>query len=132
MYLTRFERATFPFGGERSNPTELQVLNFVTLKLMSYFQILIIVYISFLIINTLLKIKTYPNAGRAILFSVIFLILGYVWDAYCVSHGDWTFSNSHILGIWIGGLPLEEYLFFVIVPYGCISVYKIVNEKFIK
>ena len=25
VHLVRFERTTFPFGGERSNPTELQV-----------------------------------------------------------------------------------------------------------
>ena len=95
---------------------------------MSYFQILVIVYFTFLIANMLCKIKVYPKIGRVVIYSVIFLIFGYIWDKYCVSHGHWVFNSNHILGIWIGGLPLEEYLFFVIVPYGSISVYEIVNK----
>jgi lycopene cyclase domain-containing protein len=40
-----------------------------------------------------------------------------VWDAYAISQGHWFFSRELTTGI-IGplGVPLEEYLFFIVVP----------------
>lgn len=39
------------------------------------------------------------------------------WDAYAIKRGHWFFDREQILGIY-GPLhiPLEEYLFFIVVP----------------
>lgn len=63
-------------------------------------------------------LKRYKRAIKAILpVSLIFI----AWDAYAIQAGHWSFDNKQILGI-IGpfGIPLEEYLFFTVVPLAAI------------
>jgi lycopene cyclase domain-containing protein len=39
------------------------------------------------------------------------------WDVAAVAAGHWTFDPAQILGVRLpGGLPLEEVLFFLVVP----------------
>ncbi len=41
----------------------------------------------------------------------------YVWDAYAISQGHWTFDPQQVTGIALpGGVPLEELVFFLVVP----------------
>ena len=68
-----------------------------------------------------LKVKVlrrYKQAIKAILpISLIFI----VWDAYAIASGHWWFDNEQILGIFGPfGIPLEEYLFFTVVPLAAI------------
>lgn len=39
------------------------------------------------------------------------------WDAAAIAAGDWTYDPSQLVGVRLpGGVPLEELLFFVVVP----------------
>jgi lycopene cyclase domain-containing protein len=39
------------------------------------------------------------------------------WDLGAVSARQWTFDPAQVIGVWLpGGLPLEEALFFLVVP----------------
>jgi lycopene cyclase domain-containing protein len=60
------------------------------------------------------------------LFPAIFVVgLGYIiWDAIVTARGDWWFNYQYLSGITIIGLPLEEILFFIVVPYSCIFIYE--------
>lgn len=42
---------------------------------------------------------------------IITLVIGIPWDYFGIKQGVWFFPG--IIGIWIFGIPLEEYLFFV-------------------
>lgn len=42
---------------------------------------------------------------------IITLAIGIPWDYFGIKEGVWFFPG--IMGIWIFGIPLEEYLFFV-------------------
>jgi lycopene cyclase domain-containing protein len=48
------------------------------------------------------------------------------WDILVTFRGDWWFNHEYLvdLGFTIGGIPLEEALFFVVVPYSCIFIYE--------
>jgi lycopene cyclase domain-containing protein len=63
-------------------------------------------------------LKRYKRAFKAILpISLIFI----AWDAYAIHAGHWSFDNKQILGIFGPfGIPLEEYLFFTVVPLAAI------------
>ena len=63
-------------------------------------------------------LKRYKRAIKAILpVSLIFI----AWDAYAIHQGHWSFDNNQILGIFGPfGIPLEEYLFFTVVPLAAI------------
>ena len=44
-----------------------------------------------------------------------------IWDAYAIAQGHWFFDRSQILGIYGPfSIPLEEYLFFIVVPLAAI------------
>ncbi len=52
------------------------------------------------------------------------------WDVYFTSMGVWRFNESYITGIKIFNLPLEEVLFFFVVPYCCIFIYACIRSYF--
>lgn len=49
---------------------------------------------------------------------------GWAWDALAVQLGAWYYQESNIIGIWIGGLPLEEWLWIagVTLLFGAVTV----------
>ncbi len=59
-------------------------------------------------------LRRWKRAFSSILpVSALFII----WDAYAISQGHWFFDRDQILGIFGPfGIPLEEYLFFIVVP----------------
>jgi lycopene cyclase domain-containing protein len=50
------------------------------------------------------------------------------WDVLFTIHGVWSFNNKYIIGIKFYGLPLEEILFFLTVPFACIFIYACLNH----
>jgi lycopene cyclase domain-containing protein len=63
------------------------------------------------------------------------LITGFlfiVWDHWFTIIGVWEFNPRYILGIYFFDLPLEEWLFFLTVPFACIFIYEVLNYFFPK
>ena len=50
--------------------------------------------------------------------STIFII----WDGVFADRGVWDFADDYTLGIYLWRLPIEEWLFFLVVPYACAFV----------
>ncbi|GGI27951.1 lycopene cyclase domain-containing protein [Pedobacter mendelii] len=63
-----------------------------------------------------------------LLTGVVFLI----WDLLFVKLNVWSFNPDYIVGIQFFGLPLEEILFFLTVPYACVFIYECLNAYFPK
>jgi lycopene cyclase domain-containing protein len=67
----------------------------------------------------------------AVLVSIIFVGIPFIlWDAVFTSMGVWAFSQEHLLGAKLLGLPIEEILFFVTVPYSCLFVFEAIQYFF--
>src|SRR5690349_12042868 len=45
------------------------------------------------------------------------------WDIYFTSTKVWGFNPEYILGCYIGSIPVEEWLFFICIPYACLFTY---------
>lgn len=61
---------------------------------------------------------------KTIFPSMLVVALFYiVADIYLTREAVWGFNPSYHLGITSFGLPLEEWLFFVIIPYACLFVH---------
>lgn len=50
-----------------------------------------------------------------------------IWDELFTTWGVWGFNPDYLLGIYLGHLPLEEVLFFVIVPFASVFIYECVR-----
>lgn len=59
---------------------------------------------------------------------IIPALLYIVWDIYFTSKGVWSFNEAYITGIKLYNLPLEEVLFFFIVPYCCVFIYACIRS----
>lgn len=49
------------------------------------------------------------------------------WDVLFAVKGVWSFNPHYIIGLTLWGLPLEEILFFITVPFACIFIYACLN-----
>lgn len=54
-------------------------------------------------------------------------VLFIVWDIWFTQRGVWGFSEHYTLGTGLMGLPIEECLFFIIIPLSCTFIYWSIN-----
>lgn len=49
------------------------------------------------------------------------------WDYFFTKMGVWSFNDDYLVGFRMLGMPIEEWLFFVTVPYACVFVYEVLK-----
>lgn len=60
----------------------------------------------------------------AFIKAVILVAIPFIgWDIWFTSKGVWWFNTDYTMGIVIAGLPIEEWLFFIFIPFSCIFTY---------
>jgi len=64
------------------------------------------------------------------LLSVGFIFI--LWDEMFTQNEIWGFTPRYLSGIYLGHLPLEEVLFFLVVPYACMFIYEVMKAYFPK
>jgi lycopene cyclase domain-containing protein len=67
-------------------------------------------------LEVLLRTRVYRRWRRLVLALSPGAIVGTLWDAYATHARQWSFDGRYLVGLRIGGLPIEEVLFFVVVP----------------
>jgi len=55
-----------------------------------------------------------------------------IWDILFTKLNVWSFNPDYLIGVNLLGLPLEEILFFLTVPYACVFIYECLNAYFPK
>ena len=76
-----------------------------------------------------LKVGVLKRIKRVILAVAPISFLFIAWDAYAIRSGHWRFNKEQILGIYGPFcIPLEEYLFFIIVPIAAIMTIEAVRR----
>lgn len=45
------------------------------------------------------------------------------WDVYKTASGVWGFNPDYLQGFYIFNLPVEEWMFFIAIPYACLFTY---------
>lgn len=93
--------------------------------MLSFYLLLNIAIILFPLLFTFDKRIGYYRKLPAVLAAT--LVVGTIfvlWDALATLRGDWAFNESYVMDFRLLGLPIEELLFFVTVPYSCIFIYE--------
>lgn len=62
--------------------------------------------------------------------SIIVAIPFILWDIYFTKIGVWWFNDAYVIGWRIGGLPIEEWLFFICIPFSCVFTYFCLTKFF--
>ncbi len=61
--------------------------------------------------------RVYRRWRRLVLTLLPVVAVFVVWDLYAIAAGHWTFDPAQTVGLELpGGLPIEELLFFLVVP----------------
>ena len=60
--------------------------------------------------------RVYARPRRLLLTLLPVLVVFGVWDVLAIRAGHWTYDPRQVTGIAIGDLPLEELLFFLVIP----------------
>ena len=69
------------------------------------------------------QIKSVSHWRLKLCVSVIVMIPYVIWDAI-VTGSHWQFNAAYTLDFRLFGLPIEEWLFFITVPFGCLLVWE--------
>ena len=95
-----------------------------------YFQLLLFT-ISFPLLASWDKRFKYASKFKY-LFPSIFITATFfiVWDIIFTKNGVWGFSEVHTSNINLLYLPVEEWLFFIIIPFSCVFIYESVKYFF--
>lgn len=57
------------------------------------------------------------------------LVLFLLWDAYAIASEHWDFDSERVTGVTVGaGIPLEELVFFLVVPFAAVLTLEAVRS----
>ncbi len=58
---------------------------------------------------------------------VVMMLVFIPWDVAFTAAGVWGFNPRYLIGVDLFGLPLEEWLFFLCIPYACLFLYEVMR-----
>lgn len=100
---------------------------------MLYFAILGVYFFITIILHKIFKVTLWNNnkERRAVfVWFILIFLTGSLCDFFATSKEIWVFPGSGILGIRVFYLPIEEFVFFIIIPYFVLVLYKVLNKIF--
>jgi lycopene cyclase domain-containing protein len=78
------------------------------------------------------KVAFHKRWGALLPATIITATVFIIWDIYFTRHDVWWFNRDFVSGLFIAGLPVEEWLFFIIIPYCCVFIYEVSRAYFLK
>jgi len=67
-------------------------------------------------LEVFLGTRVYARWRRLLLTLLPVVTVFVVWDLLAIRAGHWDYDPEQVTGVQLGGLPLEELLFFVVIP----------------
>ncbi|MEO9240152.1 MAG: lycopene cyclase domain-containing protein [Jatrophihabitantaceae bacterium] len=80
-------------------------------------------------LEIVLRTAVYSRWRRLLAALLPGLLLGIGWDLYAIHHGQWSFDRRYLVGLRFWGLPLEEALFFVVIPICAVLTLEAVRRR---
>ena len=72
------------------------------------------------------KMQFYRKWKSVLLSILLTALIFIVWDVIFTARNIWGFNPRYLSGIYLLNLPLEEWLFFLIIPYCCLFIHHVI------
>ena len=74
------------------------------------------------------KLKFYKKWRYLILSMLITNVVFIAWDVWFTKIGVWGFNPDYLIGYNVINLPVEEWMFFICIPYACVFMHYAILE----
>ena len=74
------------------------------------------------------KVQYYKNLKYILPAILVTAAIFWVWDIRFTEAGVWSFNPEYTIGKDIKGMPIEEWLFFIVIPYCCVFIYEVLKS----
>ncbi|MFI5957032.1 lycopene cyclase domain-containing protein [Cryptosporangium sp. NPDC051539] len=95
---------------------------------LSYLAVLVFIVIGSGWLEVFLRVRVYRRWKRLLLALAPAAAVFVLWDVLAIRAGHWTFDEKQMTGLRLGPLPLEELLFFLVVPIAAILAFEAVRK----
>ncbi len=95
-----------------------------------YLAALFLMFFISLFIHKKNHIQLFNSKRGMFIFISFFFVFGVLWDTITIYRGGWIIPVEKTLGLTIGLMPLEDYIFMLVSPYFVITIYRFLNYKF--
>jgi lycopene cyclase domain-containing protein len=83
---------------------------------LSYLLVLLACLVGTAPLEVVLRTRVYARWRRLLLTLLPVVAVFVVWDLLAIRAGHWDYDPRQVTGIALGDLPLEELLFFLVIP----------------
>ena len=94
----------------------------------SYLLLLAACVLGTLPLEFLWRARVYRRTRRWLLSVLPVVVVFGAWDVWAISRRHWTYDPAKTSGVVLGNLPLEELLFFVVIPTCALLTYEAVKN----
>jgi lycopene cyclase domain-containing protein len=95
---------------------------------MEYLIVLISVFLVSIAVNLRYKLQLFKSAKECGLVLGSLFLIGSCLDTFAILRGYWKYEEKFFVGVKIGVMPLEEYLFMLVIPFLTLTVYRVIRE----
>ena len=95
-----------------------------------YYWVLVLSFSVPLIFSFSKKWGFHEHYKHAVISIILAAIPFIIWDVIVTEIGHWSFNLEFISGLKVINLPIEEILFFIIIPFCCTFTWNALNRQF--
>jgi len=94
----------------------------------TYLFLVLLIFILPLVAGKLYRKTLWLDWKKYLRSAIIPILLFTVWDIL-VTNYFWFFNSRYVIGVYLFNLPIEEILFFFIIPYSCLFLWINFDKK---
>ena len=96
-----------------------------------FYFLLLALSISFPLLRSFEDKLSYYKKWSALFQAIFIMMLVHIpIDIAFTKLQIWSFNNDYVSGLYLVKLPIEEWLFFIVIPFCCVFIYESINYFF--
>jgi lycopene cyclase domain-containing protein len=97
---------------------------------LTYYLFNLLVFMPVLLLSIFTDVQPHKD-WRTLLRCVLFVSLPFMyWDIWAANEGHWGFNPEYVTTFRFLNVPVEEFLFFITVPFACLYVWGVIKKHY--